>query len=344
MEFWGVEVKPGIPLKVKPEVYRLIHVSQAALGEVKDGKGPKYVPIHLKIGDQKYVIGTLSAEERPQLMFDLVFEREFELSHDWKDGSIYFAGYVGDDDIAYPLHLFTNTLIYDFLDNIFTEIESDSDDEDLSDEDEDEENQVDALQNGKPEPKVDGLNLSTNKALPAKPKPSEKSILKHVELHKDESESDEDDDDSDDSEDDDQGEDSSELEDDSSDGLADLDSEDSEDENQDLVSQKTKSGKKRPSETATDTLVPAAKKTKSAAPQKSGGKSPAINGKSKEQNPKSGGQVSCKSCNKFAPMPKPFSLSPISVPTGLTFILLFFRTFNSENALQSHAKAKHGGS
>lgn len=288
MEFWGVEVKAGEPLKVKPEVFRLIHISQAALGEVKDGKGPKYVPIHLKVGDKKYVIGTLSAEDRPQLMFDLVFEREFELSHDWKDGSIYFAGYIADDDSG--------------------EIESHSDGEDFSDEDEEEENQVDELQNGKLEPKV-GLKPATNKALSAKPKPLEKSILKKVELKKGESESNEDDDDSDASEDDDEGEEISEMEDDSSDALADTDSEDSDDENQDIASQKTKSGKKRLPETATEMLVPAAKKTKSAAPQKSGGKSPSA-------NEKSGGQASCKSCSK---------------------------TFNSENARQSHAKAKHGG-
>lgn len=84
-----------------------LELLQVALGEVKEGKGPNYVLIHLKVGDKKYVIGTLSAEDRPQLLFDLVLEREFELSHDWKDGSIYFAGYVADDDTGYPLLLFT---------------------------------------------------------------------------------------------------------------------------------------------------------------------------------------------------------------------------------------------
>lgn len=73
-----------------------------------------------------------------------------------------------------------------------------------------------------------------------------------------------------------------------------------------------------------------------------GGKSPATNGKSKENNTKSGSQVSCKSCSKFVTMLKPFSLSPISMPMRFTFFLFFFRTFNSENAQQSHAKAKHG--
>lgn len=74
-------------------------LSQAALGEVKDVKGAKRIPIRMKIDTNKYVIGTLSAEDRPQVMFDLVFEREFELSHDWKNGSVYFIGYIADDQI-----------------------------------------------------------------------------------------------------------------------------------------------------------------------------------------------------------------------------------------------------
>lgn len=68
------------------------------MGEVKNGKGPKKVHLRLKIDDKLYVIGTLSAEDRPQILFDLVLHKEFELSHDWKDGSIYLAGYIGDDE------------------------------------------------------------------------------------------------------------------------------------------------------------------------------------------------------------------------------------------------------
>nr|GMD17919.1 histone deacetylase HDT1-like [Ipomoea batatas] len=86
MEFWGVEVKQGQSLKVSPEHDRIIHISQASLGEVKDEKAANKVPIRLKIGGKNFVIGTLSAGDRPQIMFDLVFEKEFELSHDWKNG------------------------------------------------------------------------------------------------------------------------------------------------------------------------------------------------------------------------------------------------------------------
>ncbi|XP_051113326.1 histone deacetylase HDT1-like isoform X2 [Andrographis paniculata] len=100
MEFWGVEVKPGQSLKVQPELGKLIHISQAAMGEVKDAKGAKNVPLRLKIDDKKFIIGSLAAEDRTQIMFDLVFERDFELSHDWKNGSVYFMGYMADDPVS----------------------------------------------------------------------------------------------------------------------------------------------------------------------------------------------------------------------------------------------------
>lgn len=130
----GVEVKSGKPLKVQPEFGKLIHISQvrdalfgfnelvllcypyvcgfvnvesnlgailqAALGEVKDVKGAKHVPLRLKIDDKDFIIGSLAAEDRTQLMFDLVFEKEFELSHDWKNGSVYFIGYIADDPVS----------------------------------------------------------------------------------------------------------------------------------------------------------------------------------------------------------------------------------------------------
>lgn len=75
-------------------------LSQAALGEVKDVKGAKYVPLRMKIDNKNFIIGALSVEDRTQLMFDLVFEREFELSHDWKNGSVYFIGYIADDPVS----------------------------------------------------------------------------------------------------------------------------------------------------------------------------------------------------------------------------------------------------
>ena len=42
---------------------------------------------------KKFVLGTLSHQSCPQLPFDLVFDQDFELSHNWKNGSVYFLGY-----------------------------------------------------------------------------------------------------------------------------------------------------------------------------------------------------------------------------------------------------------
>ncbi|KAG7627358.1 Zinc finger C2H2-type [Arabidopsis thaliana x Arabidopsis arenosa] len=92
MEFWGIEVKSGKPVTVTPEEGMLIHVSQASLGECKNKKG-EFVPLHVKVGNQNLVLGTLSTENIPQLFCDLVFDKEFELSHTWGKGSVYFVGY-----------------------------------------------------------------------------------------------------------------------------------------------------------------------------------------------------------------------------------------------------------
>ncbi|KAJ6693018.1 HISTONE DEACETYLASE HDT3-LIKE ISOFORM X1 [Salix purpurea] len=78
----------------------MIHLSQAALGESK--KGRESVPLFVKVNEKKIVLGTLSPENIPQLSFDLVFETEFELSHNWKNGSVFFCGYqvIPDDDAS----------------------------------------------------------------------------------------------------------------------------------------------------------------------------------------------------------------------------------------------------
>lgn len=49
--------------------------------------------LYLKVGDQKFVLGTLSREKIPQVSLELVLEKEFELSHNSKSASVYFCGY-----------------------------------------------------------------------------------------------------------------------------------------------------------------------------------------------------------------------------------------------------------
>ncbi|KAK3015721.1 hypothetical protein RJ639_005921 [Escallonia herrerae] len=86
MEFWGVEVKSGESLKVEPGEGMVLHLSQAGLGEIKD-KVKESVCLRVKVDGKNLVLGTLSPEKLPQQLFDLVFDRDFELSHNWKNGS-----------------------------------------------------------------------------------------------------------------------------------------------------------------------------------------------------------------------------------------------------------------
>lgn len=71
---------------------------KASIGETK--KPTENVPLFVKCDDQKLVVGTLSSEKCAQIQYDLVFEKEFELSHTSKNASVYFCGYktiVADD-------------------------------------------------------------------------------------------------------------------------------------------------------------------------------------------------------------------------------------------------------
>ncbi|ONK78843.1 uncharacterized protein A4U43_C01F140 [Asparagus officinalis] len=119
-----------------------------------------------------------------------------------------------------------------------------------------------------------------------------------------------------------------------SDDEDDTDEDESSEEEDEATPKKATTGK-RPAESASKTPVPE-KKAKVVTPakgQKSGGdgkknvhiatphpakqagKTPGNSDKSKQKSPKSAGSVTCKSCS---------------------------RTFNSDTALESHTKAKHG--
>ncbi|KAI3465770.1 hypothetical protein Pfo_022433 [Paulownia fortunei] len=76
MEFWRVEVKRGEPLKVLPGNGMVLHLSQACLGEVKNEKGNKSVCLFVNVDGKKL---------------------DFEFSHDWKSGSVYFYGYKANN-------------------------------------------------------------------------------------------------------------------------------------------------------------------------------------------------------------------------------------------------------
>ncbi|KQK11124.1 histone deacetylase HDT2 isoform X2 [Brachypodium distachyon] len=91
IKFWGVEVKPGQTVSCDGGHDHIIHVSQAALVETKKGSGN--VVVSTKIDDQKVIIGTLSAENHPQILCDLNFQKKFELSHNSETASVFVCGY-----------------------------------------------------------------------------------------------------------------------------------------------------------------------------------------------------------------------------------------------------------
>lgn len=153
MEFWGIEIKPGKPIKVEQEDGYIIHVSQITIGEFKK-VGDKTVQVYVKVGGddkQKLLIGNLS-QKVPQVSLDLIFEQDFEISHECKSTSVYLLGYKAvdtmddelnsdfdseDEDI--PMDMFQSELKKsnaNGLNGQKANVESESDDEDESDSDE----------------------------------------------------------------------------------------------------------------------------------------------------------------------------------------------------------------
>ncbi|KAM0923043.1 hypothetical protein ACQ4PT_005805 [Festuca glaucescens] len=133
--FWGVEVKPGQTVSCDPEKGCILRVSQAALGETK--KGTHNIVVSAEIDDQKVILGTLSVENCPQFLCDLIFHKEFELSHSSKTASVFVCGYraVMPDQPEYgsskdegEVKTVNNQVINPIADNL----DSDEDDSDSS--------------------------------------------------------------------------------------------------------------------------------------------------------------------------------------------------------------------
>ncbi|ESQ51249.1 hypothetical protein EUTSA_v10017218mg [Eutrema salsugineum] len=155
MEFWGIEIKPGSPIKVELEEGYLIHVSQVTLGDSKKVKD-EIVSLYVKVGDskQKLIIGNLS-QKIPQASLDLIFERYFELSHECKSSSVFVLGYktldpndeqlgsdIDSDEEEIPMDMFQSELEKSNANGVngqkanLEADESDSDEENESDSDE----------------------------------------------------------------------------------------------------------------------------------------------------------------------------------------------------------------
>ncbi|CAI9097829.1 OLC1v1034331C2 [Oldenlandia corymbosa var. corymbosa] len=266
---------------------------QASLGDYK--KANESVPLFLNVGGQKLVLATLVSEKLPQQQLDLVFDKELELSHNWKSGSVYFYGYIAKNP-------------FEDEDDDFDYDESSSDDDiplTLADNG----NAVTKANEEKP--------ANAKKANAEKDTGAGKQKVKIVEPTP---KADEDDESSE--EDDSMSEDEGEE----SDG-SDSEDDESDDSEEEETPKKAETSKKRGADS--DLKTPGQdKKAKLSTPQKTdgkkaphvatpypskqAGKTPAAN--KNQQTPKSAGSHSCKTCN---------------------------RSFNSENALESHTKAKH---
>lgn len=94
-----------------------MRITQAALVERKVGN--RNCLLRLKINGRNFVVGTLSGENFPQLKLGLVCDKEYELSHDWENGSVSFCGYTlgrlrdaaieeGDGDSDIPMEAAPN--------------------------------------------------------------------------------------------------------------------------------------------------------------------------------------------------------------------------------------------
>ncbi|KAG9155433.1 hypothetical protein Leryth_009873 [Lithospermum erythrorhizon] len=279
----SVEVKSGTPLNVQLEEGMVIHLSQASIGEVKANKN-EIVSIFVNVDGKKLVLGTLLSDKLPQQLFDLVFDRDFELSHNSKSGSIYFFGYKAENPVEEKEGF-------------------------ESDESEDEDIRLVANNDTKAKqekPVVVAKAKENNEvALAAAGKQKVKIVepTKDVKPEKDDDDSEEDDSDEDATSD-------GDLMDE--DDESDSEDEDSEDADETPVPKKETSDKKRGAEPAIKTPVPE-KKAKLLTPQKTdgkksghvatphpskkAGKTPADKG-SQQQTPKSGGVHSCGPCNR----------------------------------------------
>lgn len=68
--------------------------------------------LNVKVGDKKFVMGTLLSESIPQTCFDMLFDQEFELSHNWGKGSVHFVGFqCPNNKDEYPFFILSFMLL-----------------------------------------------------------------------------------------------------------------------------------------------------------------------------------------------------------------------------------------
>ncbi|PWA79571.1 histone deacetylase HDT1 [Artemisia annua] len=98
----GVEVKSGETFEVVLGDDKVLLLSLACLGETKKNKSES-VCLHINVEGKKLVLGTLHSERLPQQLLHLVLDKTFTISHNWKNGSVYFYGYQPSESEAIRL-------------------------------------------------------------------------------------------------------------------------------------------------------------------------------------------------------------------------------------------------
>ncbi|CAH1442086.1 unnamed protein product [Lactuca virosa] len=268
MEFWGAEIKSGQSFDVVIGEGKVLHLSQACLGEAKK-ETKESVCMHMTIDGKKLVLGTLIPEKIPQQLFDLVFDKDFQVSHNSKNSK--FSS-EDDEEEELPLPV------------------------------------ANGKQEAKKEAKKEEKKVVVPKK-EQKSSAAGKQKVKIVEPEKDVKESDDDDDDSDDSDamsedsDDEDDEDSSDDEEDSD------EEEETPKKEQSGKKRQNESASKTPTEKKKTKIAATPQKTEGkkggavhiATPHPSKqavAKTPAGGSKSNQKSPATEGAHSCKSCNR----------------------------------------------
>ncbi|KAL4564815.1 hypothetical protein LXL04_028887 [Taraxacum kok-saghyz] len=99
MDKWVVEVKRGETFNVNLDEGKGLRLLKARFcGEEKGSKD--YVYLKATVEDKIFIIGTLS-EIRTVQILDLFFDKDTQISHNWRNGSVCFSGYIIDSTSDY---------------------------------------------------------------------------------------------------------------------------------------------------------------------------------------------------------------------------------------------------
>eukprot|EP00899_Mesostigma_viride_P023960 jgi/Mesvir1/4749/Mv26268-RA.1 len=89
MRFWGLEIKPGKPVKYTAQEGEFLHLTQAALTGTS---GRAALTVKCDQGD--FLLGTLTAGATDQFVLDHVFESSCAFHNSHPSASIHLTGYV----------------------------------------------------------------------------------------------------------------------------------------------------------------------------------------------------------------------------------------------------------